>query len=108
MDWLESWFYQVGVKLPNSFSITSLENILPFQMLTFQVFSLRNCISGSFFTPKPSPSDSESDALKYANSASRLRISIANVSTERLNLLASRLVLLSKLWEAKGEGYGVE
>lgn len=56
---------------------------------------------GSFFTPKSSQDSEDS-------SSSRLRISIANVSKERLNVLPSRLALFTKIWEVKGEGWGVD
>lgn len=58
-------------------------------------------LPGSFFGPKDAKSMGKDEA------GSRLRVSVANVATERLAKLPERLALLSELWEKKGAGWGV-
>lgn len=52
-------------------------------------------LPGSFFRPKEEETDRD------------LRISIANVSSELLDTLAARLLLLHALWKSKGAGWGL-
>lgn len=58
-------------------------------------------LPGAFFMPK------EAERKGEGNSGSRLRVSVANVSTEMLEGLPQRLAILSELWEKKGAGWGV-
>ncbi|SPO24793.1 related to BNA3 - kynurenine aminotransferase [Ustilago trichophora] len=57
-------------------------------------------LPGAFFMPTQADSTGES-------SGSRLRVSVANVSTEKLAKLPERLAILSELWDKKGAGWGV-
>ena len=57
-------------------------------------------LPGAFFMPEGAEKTGES-------SGSRLRVSVANVATERLAKLPERLAILSELWEKKGAGWGV-
>ncbi|CDR99195.1 related to BNA3-kynurenine aminotransferase [Sporisorium scitamineum] len=58
-------------------------------------------LPGAFFMP------SGADATSADSSGSRLRVSIANVSTDKLAKLPERLAILSELWDKKGAGWGV-
>lgn len=58
-------------------------------------------LPGAFFVPVGA------DATSADSSGSRLRVSVANVSTEKLAKLPERLAILSELWEKKGAGWGV-
>lgn len=57
-------------------------------------------LPGAFFVPVGEESRGEA-------AGSRLRVSVANVSTERLAKLPERLAILSELWQKKGAGWGV-
>lgn len=57
-------------------------------------------LPGAFFIP-------EGVDTKGDSAGSRLRVSVANVSTEKLAKLPERLAILSELWEKKGAGWGV-
>ncbi|SJX61699.1 related to BNA3-kynurenine aminotransferase [Sporisorium reilianum f. sp. reilianum] len=58
-------------------------------------------LPGAFFMPV------DADATLADSSGSRLRVSIANVSTDKLAKLPERLAILSELWDKKGAGWGV-
>lgn len=58
-------------------------------------------LPGAFFMPVGA------DATSADSSGSRLRVSIANVSTDKLAKLPERLAILSELWDKKGAGWGV-
>ncbi|EST07582.1 Aminotransferase, class I/classII [Kalmanozyma brasiliensis GHG001] len=58
-------------------------------------------LPGAFFMP------ADADATSPESSGSRLRVSIANVATEKLSSLPTRLAILSELWEERGAGWGV-
>ncbi|PWN47606.1 PLP-dependent transferase [Violaceomyces palustris] len=62
-------------------------------------------LPGTFFMPPPHASTEMSEQDR--DSGSRLRVSIANVSTERLRVLPERLAILSQIWESKGPGWGI-
>ncbi|GAC96363.1 aspartate aminotransferase [Pseudozyma hubeiensis SY62] len=53
-------------------------------------------LPGAFFMP------AGSDSVSEISSGSRLRVSVANVSTDKLAKLPERLAILSELWEKKG------
>lgn len=57
-------------------------------------------LPGAFFVPADTDATGES-------AGSRLRVSVANVSTERLAKLPARLAILSELWDKKGVGWGI-
>ncbi|SNX83279.1 related to BNA3 - kynurenine aminotransferase [Melanopsichium pennsylvanicum] len=57
-------------------------------------------LPGAFFMPTDAHSTGDS-------SGGRLRVSVANVSTEKLTKLPERLAILSELWEKKGAGWGI-
>uniref|UniRef100_A0AAU7NIA8 Transaminase 2 n=1 Tax=Ustilago esculenta TaxID=185366 RepID=A0AAU7NIA8_9BASI len=57
-------------------------------------------LPGAFFMP----TDAESTG---GSAGSRLRVSVANVSTQMLANLAERLAILSELWHKKGAGWGI-
>ncbi|SOV04375.1 related to BNA3 - kynurenine aminotransferase [Ustilago sp. UG-2017a] len=58
-------------------------------------------LPGAFFTPTHAEAKGES-------SGARLRVSVANVSTEKLAKLPERLAILSELWDKKGAGWGID
>ena len=58
-------------------------------------------LPGSFFMPVGA------DATSPDSPGSRLRVSVANVTTESLAKLPERLAILSELWHKKGAGWGV-
>ncbi|EPQ28925.1 uncharacterized protein PFL1_03725 [Pseudozyma flocculosa PF-1] len=70
-------------------------------------------LPGTFFMPPGSPASQheakkgEAGAGAITDSGARLRVSIANVPTDKLDLLPERLAVLSELWQIKGEGWGV-
>ncbi|GAC76570.1 kynurenine aminotransferase [Moesziomyces antarcticus T-34] len=57
-------------------------------------------LPGAFFMPSEAETKGDS-------AGSRLRVSVANVSTEMLAKLPERLAILSELWHKKGAGWGV-
>ena len=67
-------------------------------------------LPGTFFMPPGAvacQADADSSKAQADVSGTRLRISIANVSSERLALLPERLAILSELWAERGQGWGV-
>ncbi|KAJ1028688.1 hypothetical protein NDA16_001854 [Ustilago loliicola] len=57
-------------------------------------------LPGAFFMPEDAEATGES-------SGARLRVSVANVSTEKLAKLPERLAILSELWDKKGAGWAI-
>lgn len=60
-------------------------------------------LPGSFFMPPDQPAKSADPD----SPASRLRLSVANVSSEKLALLPERLAILSELWHKRGERFDI-